>query len=259
MNTKKIMSFTLLGIWSFLLVGCTAQPENIENNITANEKQQKVVNAEYVVDPSDMLDTGTLVAAIATSSLSDAEKAWLVQMREEEKLARDVYTTLGNLWNIQTFGNIAKSEQTHTNAIKTLLDRYMIADPVTVDTVGIFTSPVMQKLYTDLVAQGSTSLLDALKVGATVEDLDIKDLEDLMQTTDNEDILLVYANLTKWSRNHLRAFVSNISRNNWTYSPQYISQASYDEIINGQQERGNVQWNTMWNWMRNGMGGGRWK
>lgn len=161
-----------------------------------------------------MLDTGTLVAAIATSPLSDVEKAGLVQMREEEKLARDVYTTLGNLWNIQTFGNIAKSEQTHTNAIKTLLDRYMIDDPVTVDTVGIFTSPVIQKLYTDLVTQGSTSLLDALKVGATVEDLDIKDLENLMQTTDNEDILLVYANLTKGSRNHLRAFVSNISRNN---------------------------------------------
>jgi len=216
-----------------------------------NIQTAPVASAEYVVDASDMVNATTLISTIANSDISDAERAGLIQMREEEKLARDVYTTLWNLWNTQIFGNIAQSEQTHTDAIKTLLDRYTIADPVSNDTVGIFTSPVMQKLYTDLITQGSVSLLDALKVGATVEDLDIKDLEELIKITDNQDIITVYDNLNKWSRNHLRAYISNISRNGWTYTPQYISQSAYDSIISSEQERGNANsgWNGMWNWM----------
>lgn len=49
-------------------------------------------------------------------------------MREEEKLARDVYLTFGEKWGLTLFTNIAKSEQTHTDAVKTLLDRYEIKD-----------------------------------------------------------------------------------------------------------------------------------
>ena len=52
--------------------------------------------------------------------------------------------------------------------------------------------------------------MDALIVGATVEDLDIKDLIDLLNKTDNPDIILVYNNLNKGSRNHLRAFIAQI-------------------------------------------------
>jgi hypothetical protein len=93
------------------------------------------------------------------------------------------------------------------------LDRYQIEDPVKDDTYGIFTSPVMQNLYTTLLEQGKKSLLDALIVGATIEDLDIKDLQELAKTTDNEDITLTYANLEKGSRNHLRAYIKQIQKN----------------------------------------------
>ena len=46
-------------------------------------------------------NTGTQV----TTALSDAEAATLVFMREEEKLARDVYITLYDQWEHPVFNN----------------------------------------------------------------------------------------------------------------------------------------------------------
>lgn len=193
------------------------------------------IEPEYVVDASDMVNGQTLISGIKKSELTEKEKLGLIQMREEEKLARDVYTTLGSIWGTRIFSNIASSEQTHTDAIKVLLARYGINDPVTSDTVGVFTSKTMQELYNKLTAQGKVSLTEALNVGATIEDLDIYDLDTFKNETTKEDILLTYNNLQKGSRNHMRAFV-RVSGGN--YTPKYISQSDYSLIISSPQERG---------------------
>ena len=148
----------------------------------------------------------------ARAELSEAEITSLIHMREEEKLARDVYLELYDTWGQKIFSNIASSEQTHTDAVKTLLETYNIADPVIKDERGVFTNSELQKLYDSLVEEGKKSLLDGLIVGATIEDLDIKDIQDFRVSIENEDILLVYENLERGSRNHLRSFIKNISR-----------------------------------------------
>jgi hypothetical protein len=66
------------------------------------------------------------------SELSAEEAASLLFMREEEKLARDVYNTLSATWGIQSFSIIASSEQRHMDEIKVLLDRYALTDPTLV-------------------------------------------------------------------------------------------------------------------------------
>ena len=195
---------------------------------------------EYVIDDSDFVDGQDLIENIPSSQLSEVEIAGLIQMREEEKLARDVYSFLGQKWNLQILSNIAESEQTHTDSVKILLDRYEIEDPVKEDDVGVFTSQVMTDLYTSLVEQGETSSLDALIVGATIEDLDIYDLSELLLQTDNSDIITVYNNLQKGSRNHLRAFINQIESNWGSYSPQYISEEEFNSIISTAQEKGQV-------------------
>ena len=170
--------------------------------------------------------------------LSETERASLVFMREEEKLARDVYTYLYTKWNILIFNNIASSEQAHTDAVLVLLNKYGISDPVENNGMGIFTNPDLQRLYTDLTQQGSVSLLNALLVGATIEDLDISDLNSALLSVDNADIEYVYDNLNKGSRNHLRSFFSQIQIQNGTYEAQFISQDEFDEIVNSPIERG---------------------
>jgi hypothetical protein len=170
--------------------------------------------------------------------LTAEEAAGLLYMREEEKLAHDVYVTLYDLWGLPIFQNIASSEQTHTEAVAALIDRYGLEDPAT-GTVGTFTDPDLQSLYDQLVDTGSGSLESALRVGAAIEEIDILDIEERIAQTDHGDIALVYENLMQGSRNHLRAFVSTLERQaGETYVPQYLDQASYDEIVGTGVETG---------------------
>ena len=136
------------------------------------------------------------------------------------------------------FQNIAESESRHTLAVKTLLDKYKIDDPVMSDSIGVFTDPELKKLYTDLVTLGNKSLKDALIVGATIEDLDIYDLNIRLQETDNDDIRCVFDNLKRGSENHMRAFMNQLIRNGGTYKARYISQLEMDLILKTGHQRG---------------------
>ncbi len=180
----------------------------------------------------------TLLQSLPLKTLSSEEVNDLLHMREEEKLARDVYLTLGEYYSLPIFRNIAKSEQRHMDAIKALLEKYGIEDPVKDDSIGVFQDEELQNLYYQLVDKGKQSLVDALEVGATIEDLDIKDLEEAIQRTDNQDITFVYQNLMKGSRNHLRAFTRILERLGVNYEPQYISAEEYEQIVSTPHEMG---------------------
>lgn len=179
------------------------------------------------------------LASLPVEDLNDFEKASLLQMREEEKLARDVYLTLGEKFDLPVFTNIPRSEQRHMDQLEQLLDRYGLEDPVADSERGQFASQEMQSLYNQLVSQGSQNEVAALKVGATIEDLDIHDLEKaLAGDVDNQDIAMVYRNLVKGSRNHMRAFLSQLDAREETYEAQYIAQADLEAIAGSDWERG---------------------
>ncbi|MEN8007878.1 MAG: DUF2202 domain-containing protein [Candidatus Krumholzibacteriota bacterium] len=181
----------------------------------------------------------TTIADLPTEDLNEAEKASLLKMREEEKLARDVYLTLGEKWDAKVFRNIPEAEQRHMDSVASLLERYELDDPVTDDTVGAFASEEFAKLYQELVTKGSLSLADALTVGATIEDLDIFDLnEALAGDVDNLDIRQVYDNLVRGSRNHMRAFAGSLEGEGKSYTPQYLSGEELAAILDSDWERG---------------------
>ena len=161
----------------------------------------------------------TVAAQAAGESLSDAEAQGILYMREEEKVARDVYTMLYEAWGLTVFQNIARSEQVHMDAIKTLIDRYELVDPAAGAGVGEFANADLQDLYDELVARGSSSLTEALAVGALIEELDITDLQKLIPDVTHEDVAWVYENLLNGSKNHLRAFVRTLGRYGETYEP----------------------------------------
>jgi len=186
-------------------------------------------------------DISALTDALATyplSALSITEAASLAFMREEEQLAHDVYAVSATLWAPPIFANIAASEATHSAAIKALLDRYQQPDPLAGLPNGTFKTPAFQSLYDSLVASSRTSLISALKVGVEIEELDIRDITEQKAGIDNADILMVYDNLLRGSRNHLRAFMKVLIQQGGTYVPQYITQAEFDAIVNSAMEIG---------------------
>ncbi|OYV40062.1 MAG: ferritin [Thiomonas sp. 20-64-5] len=182
----------------------------------------------------------TQLATIPASALSTTEADALVFMREEEKLARDVYQLLYAQWGQKVFSNIAASEQQHMDAVALLLTRYSLPDPAAGTAVGVFKDSALQQMFNTLMAQGQTSLVAALTVGATIEDLDIQDLQQRIATTDNADIALVFNELMKGSRNHLRAFISQLTNLGVTYTPRYITQAEFDAIVGSPWETGSI-------------------
>jgi hypothetical protein len=187
---------------------------------------------------STFIDADSLQSDLSVSSeLTEDEILGLFYMREEEKLARDVYLALYDLWGLAIFQNIANSEQSHTDAVKVLLDAYDLEDPVAGNDPGEFDNEDLQALYDQLISLGSQSLSDALKVGAAIEEIDILDIEAYLAQTDNADIRRVYENLMKGSRNHLRAFTSTLGRQTGeTYQPQYLSVEVYQSIVDGAME-----------------------
>ena len=216
--------------------------EIIENNYPDSKSVYESTDLTIVDDDgSTWIDPEALEASLSipeSNGLTDKEYESLLFMREEEKLARDVYLTLYDKWKINIFNNIAASEQTHTDAVKTLLDQYGLDDPMVNDELGVFANEDLQLLYNELVAKGSQSLEDALIVGAAIEEIDIIDLEAYISQIDNPDIKMVYDNLMKGSRNHLRSFTSVIQKQTGiTYIPQYLSEDEYQSIIGSEIER----------------------
>ncbi len=144
--------------------------------------------------------------AIVTAALSDVEQDALTYMREEEKLARDVYTVWADTWGLPIFANIATSEQRHMDVVGRLLDRYGLPDPTEGLAPGEYANAELQALYDQLIAQGSVSLEAALQTGVTIEEVDIADLEARLVDVTHNDISRVFTNLHRGSTYHLAAF-----------------------------------------------------
>ncbi len=180
---------------------------------------------------------GNNLAALPTETLSAAEQSSLIYMREEEKLAGDVYARLYAAWGQKVFTNISASESTHTEAVRQLLVRYNLPDPAANLGAGVYANTTLQGLYTQLVAAGNVSLIEGLKVGAAIEELDMLDINTHLTNVDNQDIRLVYDNLLKGSRNHLRSFYKTLLQQGGTYTAQYLTQAEFDAIVNSVMEK----------------------
>lgn len=152
---------------------------------------------------------GSLLLATSTQAATDPATADLLQaMVAEEKVAHDVYVTLGDMYDVPTFDRIANSEDRHQDAVRTLLDAYGVTDPTVGDAVGEFDDPVFQAMYDDMVATGSKSLDAAAQVGITIEEVDIADLQQALDAGQPADITRVFSNLLSGSEKHLAAFTA---------------------------------------------------
>ncbi len=168
-------------------------------------------------------------------ALTENESSDLKFLREEEKLARDVYMYAYNKYQVAIFDNIFKSEQKHMDAVLNILSKYEISDPASTE-VGVFVNPELQLTYNDLVSKVNISLTEALKVGATIEDLDINDINAFISNTTKNDLLKVYGNLNCGSKNHIRSFTAELTNNRITYVPQFISIETYNSILSSPNE-----------------------
>jgi len=231
--------------FALLLSACSAQttPQKsttTEPTTTVTEVGTAPTAGTVYVDDAGVTSVGAEelkahLSRMPTSTLTSQQIDDLLWTREEEKLGHDVYTALYDKWQLPIFANIAAAEQTHADAIAQLLERYSLDDPAAGEPTGRFTNANLQKAYDKFLAEGSQSVVAALTVGATVEEMDIFDLQ--QRATDVPDVALVYAVAQMASRNHLRLFVAELAQRGVTYTPTYISRDEYNDIISSPIER----------------------
>jgi hypothetical protein len=200
-------------------------------------KNNDPINTGQVNMTTSLAAINQTVINLPTEPLDDAEKARILFIREEEKLAYDVYNTMFDKYGVNIFQNIPNSELSHMEAMLTIIKKYNLVDPMDTSPRGVFKDATLQTLYTSLVTQGNTSVLAAYQVGALIEELDIHDLNSSISVTNNQDVRIVYDFLNKGSRNHLRSFYKNITKTGGSYTPIYISKAEFDAIVNSAMEK----------------------
>ena len=166
-----------------------------------------------------------------TSVLSQELSNTLSFMGNEERLAYDVYNRLYVEWGTPQLTNIAtNSEYQHITAVQSLVQKYKLNDSVNFTNIdlpalGYMTTPIenmqagrydiseIQKLYDDLVSQGSTSEIEALKVGCIIEVVDINDLNRDIALAEKEnasDIVTVFKFLRNGSYSHYWSFYEGL-------------------------------------------------
>ncbi|NJK96990.1 MAG: DUF2202 domain-containing protein [Bacteroidales bacterium] len=225
----------VLGISVFMVLAMfTSCQKDMLSSDTLNYAAVLDVSADGT---STVISQNMQAAFLETPDLTDAEIASLKKMKEEEKLARDVYSALNQKWNSPVFSRISSAENNHLGAIINLMKYYGESDTLVGET-GIFNDVEVQTLYNDLLSQGSISLEEAYKTGALIEEMDIKDLRDAISITSNVNILMVYENLERGSRNHLRSFNNQLTALGVVYTPLYLSQSDYNQIVTSSMEKG---------------------
>jgi hypothetical protein len=160
--------------------------------------------------------TATAIAAVSipafiavsapANAATTATTKLLQSMAAEEKLAHDVYVTLGNIYHLRVLDNISASETTHLNRLRELMRVYGITDLTAGDAVGKFDDPAVQKLYDQLITQGKASFAGMVASGIAVEKLDIADLDKALATKPAADITFVLKSLRAGSVRHLANF-----------------------------------------------------
>lgn len=220
-NKLSILALAL-GLVSFITMSC--EKNETSDLLDSNADLKSGINEEVA-------DTCNMISDFPYEEVDEEEIAGLVFMREEEKLARDVYQEFYDLYAIPVFLNISKSEQQHANAVLSLITKYDLEDPVTDDTRGVFKNSDLLKMYGDLLELGNSDIIGALKVGALIEETDIIDLDQAIEKTNNEDISTIYTNLRNASYNHLKAFVAQLNFRGVTYDPVLMDEEVYNKII----------------------------
>lgn len=213
--------------------------ETVNEPLTTDTLAADTAVAPDTAPVGNLAENSTLTLT-AVTNLTAVEIDGLLYMREEEKLAHDVYITLYELWGLPVFSNIATSEQMHTESVLMLLNQYNLADPASGLGVGEFANPALQALYNQLIAQGSQSAIDAILVGGLIEETDILDLETHLAETAQASILQVYENLLSGSANHLSSFASQYTRQTGAaYEGQILSAEELAALL--QNAPGNSQ------------------
>lgn len=220
-----IFTTALLGL--FALVSC-----NKSDDFTSpNDVPLAILNVD--ADGISTLTRASVAPVLTvTDSLSADEIEFQFALREDEKMARDLYTVFAAKYSTAPqIDRIAAAENSHIACVEAVLDYYEISYPAMTAAAGLFEDAKRQAIYNEL-ADKSGTLLEVYATMAAVEEESVSAYKSVQSEITNENIALVITNMIKASSNHLKAAVCQIIAGGGTYTPLYLSAEEFGTIVN---------------------------
>lgn len=210
-----------------LFTACNQQEEEL------SPVADKTTEVSLQIENQDAEDLAMLEksALLPTDSLTPSEIEGLMYLREEEKMAHDLYRAYFLDNNLHIFKKIALAERKHMKATRRLINFYGLTDPA-IQAAGQFSDTTIQAMYDALLADGLVSPEDALNSAAYVEESDILDLMNELSATSNTNLIFVYSKLLNGSKRHLKGLVHILDNYGIVYQPQLLDSTLYNDIIN---------------------------
>ena len=172
---------------------------------------------------------GGVASASLPGSLTPIEKDGLIFIWEEEKAARDIYSSLHEKNNLTIFLDLTRSEESHMDQAKAVIEKYDLSLPK--DVPEAFGNQTLQDIHDRLLAEGLESDEQALKAAAEFEEISIMDLEAELAAAENEDIRTMYQGLLAGSRKHLRSYVADLKEQEIEYEPRHLERSEFEETV----------------------------
>lgn len=148
----------------------------------------------------------------AGAALDEQAQEHVAFIREEERLARDLYTALdAHHDGLAPFSMIKNAEQRHFDAAGRLIDIYHLDDPSEGAEAGEYAFDELQERYDGWLERGLKSEQEAFTVGVELETADIADLEKMIADIDNAQVDRVLGHLLQGSEHHLDAFTKAVN------------------------------------------------
>ncbi|NYT09481.1 MAG: DUF2202 domain-containing protein, partial [Methanosarcinales archaeon] len=173
---------------------------------------------------ADGVATGSVLGA-----LTPREKDGLIFIWEEEKAARDIYTSLYEMNNLTIFLDLTRSEISHMDQARAVIEKYNLSLPE--DVPGVFQNQTLQEIHDRLLREGLESDENALTAAAEFEEISIMDLEAELAVAKNEDVRTMYQGLLAGSRKHLRSYVSDLGDQGIEYEPRHLERGEFEETV----------------------------
>lgn len=228
MKTNSVKTLVAICAISLSLVSCSK-----ETNPNTSELLVPGTPLDIIEVKSDGATTfslaGVTPAFDSTADLTADEIEFIFAVREDEKVARDLYFSFFQKFGLKPFENIGKAEDNHIKATEKLFDYYEIDYPA-LSANGKFEDAIRQKLYDSLLLKG-TPELEAFKVMAFLEESNIVEYGEVLKTIVNPNIKIVIENLAKASANHFKAAIRQITALGGTYAPALMTQEQYRAVI----------------------------
>jgi len=228
MKANSIKTLLAICAISLSLASCTK-----ETNPNTPEPLVSATPSDIIEVKSDGATTfalaGVTPAFDSTADLTADEIEFIYAVREDEKVARDLYFSFFGTFGLKPFENIGKAEDNHIKATEKLFDYYEIDYPALSEN-GKFENAIRQKLFDSLLLKG-TPELEAFKVMAMLEESNIVEYGEVLKTIANPNIKIVIENLARASANHFKAAIRQITALGGTYTPALMTQEQYRAVI----------------------------